>query len=586
MQNLQPPAKVSSYIDLFVRKAKNGEGFGVMRVRVSTAVVLACLVAVLCSHSRADADQPAGSVPPTLVEAKYPDQGYLSNYRYANAYFGFSIDLPADAGLRPIPIRNPSDGGIPLLETLGRLPERAAFSIAAYPVPENRSDARALLRRELDNELSIGVEELHALSKSSIAGQQFFWFETRRGIDQHSVYAVQVNGYVIHIVAAARDPKLLQQLHAAVQRMRFFPPASVGEFAGVGAEPYNGPAIPFRVLQQLKANPPARQIDNGKLTGNVYENGQIGFVYELPKGWHTEREAAVMPAVERGREQTSGQPAIGPNEKFLREACERTLVSSWRRVPDTEGQISYDEFGEVSLFAMPLVCFPNAKFPDDLARKEPLRDFLVAYGESHPIMRDMKGARAFTREGRTFIVMDGVVAYREAGDALSRRVSVALALTRQRDYLLAFFFAAPHEAELRELANAKISFDPEPSRQPASATASAAEADRAAQPGGAVATGSTTGAAKPPATNTSLPASDTRAATGAAANAPPPPDVGAPSAMKPGDAKPAEAIAETSSTSPPPAANAAVFHPSLLKAGENLEDQQMKGAPLPPANHK
>ena len=68
------------------------------------------------------------------------------------------------------------------------------------------------------------------------------------------------------------------------------------------------------------------------------------------------------------------------------------------------------------------------KFPDDLSQKEPLRDFLVAYGESHPITRDMKGARAFTREGHTFIVMDGMVAYQEPGDALSRRVSVALAL--------------------------------------------------------------------------------------------------------------------------------------------------------------
>ena len=59
---------------------------------------------------------------------------------------------------------------------------------------------------------------------------------------------------------------------------------------------------------------------------------------------------------------------------------------------------------------------------------------MVAYGLGHPIIQDMKGARAFEHDGRMFILMDGVVAYHEDGDALSRRVSVALALTKQRDY--------------------------------------------------------------------------------------------------------------------------------------------------------
>jgi len=36
---------------------------------------------------------------------------------------------------------------------------------------------------------------------------------------------------------------------------------------------------------------------------------------------------------------------------------------------------------------------------------------------------------------------------------------VALALTQHRGYLLVWFFAAPHEAELRELMNAKVGFD-------------------------------------------------------------------------------------------------------------------------------
>ena len=83
--------------------------------------------------------------------------------------------------------------------------------------------------------------------------------------------------------------------------------------------------------------------------------------------------------------------------------------------------------------------------------------------------------------------MNGVVAYKEEGDALSRRVSVALALTAHRDYLLSFFFAAPHDDELHQLMNAKLSFDPEPAVKEASVSAAANPAHapaEALQPGG------------------------------------------------------------------------------------------------------
>jgi hypothetical protein len=383
------------------------------------------------------------------------------------------------------------------------------------------------------------------------------------------MYATELNGFVIRIFTAARDPKLLQQLESAVTHMRFFPPTSIGEYAGVGAVPYNGPAIPYRLLEQIKSNPPARQLESGKVTGNVYDNRQLGFAYELPKGWHLKSQPAVMPAVERSREHSVAGPAMGPNEQVMRDACERTLISAWRTTPEpTSGDILYEDFGEVTLFATPLACFPNVKFPDLLTDKEPLRDFLIAYGESHPIVRDMKGAHAFTHEGRTFIVMQGVVAYQEPDDALSRRVSVALAMTRQRDYLLVFFFAAPHDAELRELMNAKAAFDPEPALKEAKvAAATSVGTERPNQPGGSpidspsettnAATANTGGATAtpPPATGTNLGAEDKSAATPAQSNPASP------------------ATPSNASAAPAP------FHPTLLNPGETMDQQQMKGTP-------
>ncbi len=535
-----------------------------MRLRVVLVLTLLFSSVVPCVLARDDAADQPGATPTINQPAKhYPDEGLLSNYRYANAYFGFSIDLPADAGLRPIPSSNPADGSIALLETVGSSPHRSVMAISAYASGDKGPNARLLLRHELDDELAIGVEELHGLSKTSIAGHSFYYYETRRGIDQHAIYATELDGYVLRFVTAGRDAKLLQQLEAAVTHMRFFPPESIGDYAGVGAVPYSGPAIPSHVIEQLKSDPPARKLEDGRITGNVYENSTLGFGYELPKDWHYGTEAAIMPAVERSREHNFNGPAVSPSQRALLKACERTLVSAWRKMPEATGEIAYEDFGEVTISAMSLACFPNVKFPDLRAGKESLSDFMVAYGLGHPILQDMKDARAFEHDGRTFIVMDGVVAYHVDGDDLSRRVSVALALTRHRGYLLTFFFAAPHESELHELMNAKAAFDPEPAVKEATANAAAntphSPAD-AVQPGGAVA------AANPGATSTGSQQTLQHASATSVASAPATPDA----------APQADAAAPTSATTKDNS-----FHPSLLRPGETMQDQQMKGTPVP-----
>lgn len=503
-------------------------------------------------------DQPASNPTAAQPAKHYPDEGLLSNYRYANVFFGFSIDLPADAGLRPIPSSNPTDGSIALLETIGASPHRSVIAISAYPSGDKGPTARLLLRRELDDELAIGVEELHGLTKTSIAGHPFFYYETRRGIDQHAIYATDFDGYALRFVTAGRDAKLLQQLEAAVTHMRFFAPEEIGDYAGVGAVPYSGPAIPSHLVEQMKSDPPARKLGDGKVTNNIYENAALGFGYELPKNWHYGTEAAIMPAVERSREHNYDQPAISPSQRALLNACERTLVSAWRKLPEQTGQIAYDDFGEVTISAMSLDCFPNVKFPDVHDGKQSLADFMVAYGLGHPIIQDMKGARAFEHDGRTFIVMDGVVAYHQDGDDLSRRVSVALALTKQRNYVLSFFFAAPHDAELHELMNAKASFNPESAVKNASADAK--PADNALQPGGSTATPST------PAVPDASPTKSQSASTATPTNSPPQPQ------------------SDSASAASEPAASS-TFHPSLLRPGETMEDQQMQGKPVPKKSH-
>ena len=141
-------------------------------------------------------------------------------------------------------------------------------------------------------------------------------------------------------------------------------------------------------------------------------------------------------------------------------ACRRTLLSVWRSKPQPDGQVPYDDFGEVTLSTMPLSCFPNISFPEDAHDPAAVRRFVQGLSFTLPLQRDMTEARTYEAGGKTFVMTQGTIAYKAEDEALSRRISVALAMTEQRGYLLIWLFAAPHEAELRELMEAKVGFAP------------------------------------------------------------------------------------------------------------------------------
>ncbi|HEY4961308.1 MAG TPA: hypothetical protein VII29_10655, partial [Terriglobales bacterium] len=200
-----------------------------------------------------------------------------------------------------------------------------------------------------------------------------------------------------------------------------------------------------------------------------------------------------------------------------------------------------------TLSAMPLACFPNIHFPDDAHDADTVRRFLVGLSFSQPLQRDMTDARTYEASGKTFVVTHGTIAYKEEGDALSRRISVSMVLTQHRGYLLMWIFAAPHDAELRELMNARMGFDSDPATTEAKASA-VSSPEITMTPGGAV---------------QSEAAAD-RAAIGPSPSAP----NGTISTSQSGQG--ASPVTDPISS-----------RPSLLKPGETMQDQSIPGQPLP-----
>jgi hypothetical protein len=500
---------------------------------------------------------PEAAATPATAQQVYPDQGYLSPTRYANRYFGFVFDLPADAQLEPLPQRVARDGRIQTLQLAGPPPAYAVVTIVAFPSRGKPSlDAKAILHKALEQELLYGVEELHGLSKTTLAGHLFFFYETRRGGDQHMALSSNLEGYAVVVTLAAGKETTLKELEACFQHLTFIAPAKAREVAGPDAQEYEGPALSSHRLAQLQADPPANHIDTGELSGNVYENRGLGFKYRIPPGWTLEAEGAVQPAIERSRKRNYEDPWMGAGERELMRVCSRTLFSAWAKRPVADGRLSYDDFGEVTVSAASTACFPGMKFPANMTDRRAIQDFLLQLSLTHPIVRDLRDVKAFTSGGNLVVFLHGTIAFQVPDDELSRRLSVAMAVTSRRGHLLTWFFAAPHESELRELLDEQVAFDAEP---PVNETV-------ATKPGGDDL--SAAGAQAAPVAATSAQDSTPARATGAS---------GQPEAL-PASRSSTSAAGETQQASP---AASAASPPSLLRPGESMQDQQAKGKPFP-----
>src|SRR5271165_3212672 len=227
------------------------------------AISILLVVGVLgAAGLRAQGSGPSSpSVSPTY--GQNPEDAYLSASRYTNAYFGFCFDFPEALHLRPIPQPAAVDRRIQLLDLSGQASPHASISIGAYEYKsKNYIDAKTLLRRQLDQEVFGGVEELHGIGKTTVGDRSFYYYEARHGVDQHIAMAAEMNGYVLEVNLEARDPKLLHELLADFSHAEFFPSQEVTAHAGAIASPYQGPAISAEHLRQVRETAPADRIDS------------------------------------------------------------------------------------------------------------------------------------------------------------------------------------------------------------------------------------------------------------------------------------------------------------------------------------
>ena len=266
----------------------------------------------------------------------------------------------------------------------------------------------------------------------------------------------------------------------------------------------------------------------------------------------------------------STQPAGGAEQQLMRD-CSRTLFSAWARRPGPKGELVYDDFGEVTISAIAAECFPSLAFPADAGDQQGFRNFISELALTHPVLRDMRNANIIQSRGSTFLLLRGALAMQIRDDSLSRRVSVAMAVTQRRGHLVLLFFAAPHDSDLQPLLEERAVFDPE------SRLAKENLPDPRAP--GIPSAGNSAMEDKPSSGSTTVPANASSSQVEAAAGSANPPGAVSPTANgnQSGALNGTSADSDSSSSTQDVTSNAP---PSLLRPGENIQDQQVKGTPI------
>ncbi len=433
------------------------------------ARALASVLLVLCAVTGARAQCTNSSLDPRVFptlpaekpvrpEPILPEAGFLSNTHYTSQFFGFSFDLPLTVQGHEImmPVMPEKQHALLALQfeqgrEKGYMMVTADDPVAGFDVniPENR-------QKELDTWARAGTEA-GGLPRAPIPpfmlrSEHFYHRITHRGRNYAAQYWTGINNYTVKVLVATNDEEFLRKAKDAMAEVKFYCPqddgtltAEDGKPVKVQGEPYVGPTVPTLRVKEAVRDQPGKNIPPGEVVDGVYQNAELSFHYELPKGW--------KPLVTESRDPPL-EPTALREYKFLH-ACSQTLLQA---IP--QHQKADDPQTTIILRALDPNCLgmrTAASLTDKRAADE-VAASLEELGEFGEIGSD----GLISTGGHLFMVFHGTIATSPRGEELAARLSQTIFSTRYNKLLLVWSFMAPTTAALDELPTGAVGFGDSP----------------------------------------------------------------------------------------------------------------------------
>lgn len=388
------------------------------------------------------------------LKISIPESGFVSPQQYTNAFFGFTLPLPAghhfqsedlslsDRALQHFLFAEKSfDKGLSILvvsatQVLGS-PQDEAQKLVFLPGGQGKDGPEAL----------------------SIGGRLFWKSQVEQNTLGGKIYRARYTtgaaGFVLQFSISSYSGRLLDELKQNVESIRFFDPARVREIAGAGSHPF----LPQAARVRLESEPEVdlARLDPGHISSNMYSNPSLGFSFEFPDRW----------TVHDGR---AGNESLGvlaslktstPTSPTSSPQCIRTLFSATKFPPDT---VSPEFNSRIALLAADPACFvSDVKFPSSVHDPD-LKFFgnaiVRAFAGGPLIGQDASSIRAVDLGGHIFLEVPSVSAVPVSGSTLLRKVHKSFVLADMQQYWVIWLFECDSESELSQLMKGSVSFEP------------------------------------------------------------------------------------------------------------------------------
>lgn len=376
-----------------------------------------------------------------------PENGFLSPGKYTNAFFGFSLPLPKDTGLREQTLslkRGIRDHFLLGLHSSGE--GLTTFTITAK---EASGEAEKEARKDAAGPNSSKLKEI------KIGGRTFWRSESPKTIGtQTLVFSTAVDDYAVQFEVISFNPEITMELERNIEQLTFFDPSRAKVMAGADSKPYTPGAsqFPTNRIGQLSA---------GSIFGNVYRNEELGFRYEFPQDWvvmsRTTQEGGAQP----GHQFKWGDSPTAQQEHEAASQCTRDLLFVTHHL---EEDSKIEQFNsKVLLTVADPKCVPGSRFPKTIDDREAVQQIarqVVQYFKTSAMSStEPARVRAFNNAGRTTIEISQSFAVATAGQPDPTTVFFSTLVMEVDNYWIIWIFSTDNKKELQELRNTKIFFD-------------------------------------------------------------------------------------------------------------------------------
>lgn len=383
--------------------------------------------------------------------APIPETGYVSDLRYVNVFFGFSLPLPQDAGFRDFVL--PSKGNSHAI--FGIQCQRKGLTVLRVSATQSTGTPSDEARK------AAGIKGA-SVKKVDVGGREFWKSESdddsHAGTMHTLIYTTAMSAYTLQFMVVSFDEKLAKELRHAIESITFVDPAQAKVLAGSNARlfPAKGESLPTPIISAAHI----AELKPGVVSGNTYTNDTLGFSFWFPSGWVVADKATQDKVVEAGHQFLYGNDLAATREHEIAQQCGRILLSATQY---PEGTKTDGVNPLVAIMAFDSACLPGVHLPNSTSDNDAIRKLGAQISKSLSgtpfIGKGQSTIRAYTIQNHMMLNLSSGFEVNLPARKQSVDVFSSIIFTEDNNYWVMWMFMNGAQSELDDLMkNIRISF--------------------------------------------------------------------------------------------------------------------------------